>query len=75
MELYKLLKWNIQSKAINAIVPYSAQIFKVSVSPRRMKENPVRYTGKIALGIVAPTVAIWLCHATMTRIEDNGKPT
>ena len=52
------LRSGTYGKAINAIVPYSnANIQGQRITLRRMKENPVRYTGKIALGIVAPTVA------------------
>lgn len=52
------LRSGIYGKAINAIVPYSnANIQGQRITLRRMKENPARYTGKIALGIVAPTVA------------------
>ena len=52
------LRSGTYGKAINAIVPYSnANIQGQRITLRRMKENPARYTGKIALGIVAPTVA------------------
>ena len=52
------LRSGTYGKAINAIVPYSnANIQGQRITLRRMKENPVRYTGKIALGIVAPTIA------------------
>ena len=52
------LRSGTYGKAINAIVPYSnANIQGQRIALRRMKENPARYTGKIALGIVAPTVA------------------
>jgi len=45
-------------KTINAVVPYSnANIQGQRITLRRMKENPVRYTAKITMGIVAPTVA------------------
>ena len=51
------LRSGTYGKAINAIVPYSnANIQGQRITLRRMKENPARYTGKIALGIVAPTV-------------------
>ena len=53
------LRSGTYGKAINAIVPYSnANIQGQRITLRRMKENPARYTGKIALGIVAPTVAV-----------------
>ncbi len=53
-----LLRSGTYGKAINAIVPYSnANIQGQRITLRRMKENPARYTGKIALGIVAPTIA------------------
>nr|DAN74487.1 MAG TPA: Large polyvalent protein associated domain 38 [Caudoviricetes sp.] len=52
------LRSGTYGKAINAIVPYSnANIQGQRITLRRMKENPARYTGKIALGIVAPTIA------------------
>lgn len=52
------LRSGTYGKAINAIVPYSnANIQGQRITLRRMKENPARYTGKIALGIVTPTVA------------------
>ena len=52
------LRSGTYGKAINAIVPYSnANIQGQRITLRRIKENPARYTGKIALGIVAPTVA------------------
>ena len=52
------LRSGTYGKAINAIVPYSnANIQGQRITLRRMKENPARYTSKIALGIVAPTVA------------------
>ena len=52
------LRSGTYGKAINAIVPYSnANIQGQRITLRRMKENSARYTGKIALGIVAPTVA------------------
>ena len=52
------LRSGTYGKAINAIVPYSnANIQGQRITLRRMKENPARYTGKIALGIVVPTVA------------------
>jgi hypothetical protein len=53
------LRSGTYGKAINAIVPYSnANIQGQRITLRRMKENPARYTGKIALGIVAPTIAV-----------------
>ena len=52
------LRSGTYGKAINAIIPYSnANIQGQRITLRRMKENPARYTGKIALGIVAPTIA------------------
>ena len=52
------LRSGTYGKAINAIVPYSnANIQGQRITLRRMKENPARYTSKIALGIVAPTIA------------------
>lgn len=46
------------SKAINAIVPYSnAGIQGQRIMLRRMKENPVRYTSKVVLGVAIPTVS------------------
>lgn len=45
-------------KVINAIVPYSnAGIQGQRIMLRRMKENPVRYTSKVVLGVVVPTVS------------------
>ena len=45
-------------KAINAIVPYSnAGIQGQRIMLRRMKENPVRYTSKVVLGVAIPTVS------------------
>lgn len=45
-------------KAINAIVPYSnAGIQGQRIMLRRMKENPVRYTSKVVLGVAVPTVS------------------
>ena len=52
------LRSGTYGKAINAIVPYSnANIQGQRITLRRMKENPARYTGKITMGIVAPTIA------------------
>ena len=46
-------------KTINAVVPYSnANIQGQRITLRRMKENPVRYTAKITMGVVAPTIAV-----------------
>ena len=46
-------------KTINAVVPYSnANIQGQRITLRRMKENPARYTAKITMGIVAPTIAV-----------------
>ena len=45
-------------KVINAIVPYSnAGIQGQRIMLRRMKENPVRYTSKVVLGVAIPTVS------------------
>ena len=45
-------------KVINAIVPYSnAGIQGQRIMLRRMKENPVRYTTKVVLGVAVPTVS------------------
>ena len=45
-------------KTINAVVPYSnANIQGQRITLRRMKENPARYTAKITMGIVVPTIA------------------
>ena len=45
-------------KAINAIVPYSnAGMQGQRIMLRRMKENPVRYTSKVVLGVAIPTVS------------------
>lgn len=65
------LRSGTYGKAINAIVPYSnANIQGQRITLRRMKENPARYTGKIALGIVAPTVA---AMALSYSNEENKK--
>ena len=46
-------------KTINAVVPYSnANIQGQRITLRRMKENPARYTAKITMGVVAPTIAV-----------------
>ena len=46
-------------KTINTVVPYSnANIQGQRITLRRMKENPARYTAKITMGIVAPTIAV-----------------
>lgn len=64
------LRSGTYGKAINAIVPYSnANIQGQRITLRRMKENPVRYTGKIALGIVAPTIAAM----TLSYSNDENK--
>lgn len=52
------LRSGTYGKAINAIVPYSnANIQGQRITLRRMKENPARYTGKITMGVVVPTIA------------------
>ena len=53
------LRSGTYGKAINAIVPYSnANIQGQRITLRRMKENPARYTAKITMGVVAPTIAV-----------------
>lgn len=52
------LRSGTYGKAINAIVPYSnAGIQGQRIMLRRMKENPVRYTTKVVLGVAVPTVS------------------